>query len=1212
MRQSSKPQLPQVNPPKSNAPKANAPKANALAVVLIAILALGYGAVYGWSSYAERRTLTEHARVEREAQAVIERKRDEEQSRIFDSVRLAEDHALPRHETPARAALLERLVAQTRAHIVVFPPSAPESRPGLDITARIAIARQLARLIEANTGEALPDPALVYEAAGSPRRAAIDEVPSFLHESKADWFITGIATHDTTGRMSVRLVKLPVHEAIPDKPSQYERAGIDIGDEQPPEAAFRPIASEALHALGVDVAAPPPLKEDPSPQLALGASPLDAEKAQQSALQGLWLQQLIGVLHPEGETLDTRARERLFERTASGLEDLTTESADRAVLAARANLYLDRPAAAASVLAKAAVSAGVKALGAYLRSDLVAMKAAVPQIERQVPRLIAECELLRLRAGLGELTDAEAKTEGDRLAASVPEGWRPLVVLFAAHAAAGDAAAVVDVKSLLDRDFALQRYPTEDPAAKDARTDTVVASAVAALTHAMRWREANAAALCCDQHTAAWRQFDRGHYLELLEAFVMADIVTRLDRIASDEGHPEAALGEADLYDKAWFHGAEPQLLGVRLRALQRLDAAHGGTPVHAEQQGELAKKILSWDSGQSPATADAFAVDTRLGLRRGRPSPLVLKRDVQDVDASLYDFPRRAQWSYRVAPALDDDGLRLAAARQGCRDGVGRIATCIDYLEQVRDNMGERVYRNEIALLIEPRFAGSAGRAIFLAEQQVAAGDVAGAQALLQEAIASARDQVRVYAALARLQMREGHYADAASTYLAYPGVRQPAANTAEVSTYLEQAARELLTHGAVPQAQQLLTVAAAFRDGSRPSLSAAAQLALIEGRFDAAVDALQALHQRHPADGGAARRLASLLFMLGRADEARGVLQAGQTRGDAQHANVIGLHLAKADADAIARAVAQDADRQGNYDAALWTGFRSVAIDRPAAAIRTLADVDTRARAVLKTVRVVHPPLAQIKEPAADGSFPPPAFVEGYALAKERSYARAMETLRPLFRADKPGQTPYARSHGLWTLLPYYALAVARSSGADEAQALEQRLLAEDAVSVSQPPVRRGSSAVPDFDRHLLHAVALAFKGNHADAMIAARKARAAMHGEGVLDAEYVFVEILERLSEETHEAGYLTEALDYARAYQSSEPWQSWAYAFEARHAEAGVQRARAAGIALKLDPQSVWLNEADQQTLGEAKEWAAASRWPQAEPVRAKAPARHTSS
>jgi len=39
-----------------------------------------------------------------------------------------------------------------------------------------------------------------------------------------------------------------------------------------------------------------------------------------------------------------------------------------------------------------------------------------------------------------------------------------------------------------------------------------------------------------------------------------------------------------------------------------------------------------------------------------------------------------------------------------------------------------------------------------------------------------------------------------------------------------------------------------------------------------------------------------------------------------------------------------------------------------------------------------------------------------------------------------------------------------------------------------------------------------------------------------------------------------------------------------------------RVRAAGIALKLDPQSHWLRELDKQTLVQARQWLTNHRWP----------------
>jgi hypothetical protein len=216
----------------------------------------------------------------------VERRRADEISKVIGTVRLAADHAVPRQEVNQRNAQLLQLVKQTKSQYIVFPPSAPMSRPSLDVTARIAMARQLARMIEAETQTAVPDPALVYEAYGAPRRIMPEIVPGYLMDSHIQWVITGIATHDADGRMTVQLVKLPVKAAPPPINPRFERSAIEISDEVPPEAAFRPLAAEALHALGFVAAPIDLLKEEAPAQLNLAASPMEAEKQQQSALEG--------------------------------------------------------------------------------------------------------------------------------------------------------------------------------------------------------------------------------------------------------------------------------------------------------------------------------------------------------------------------------------------------------------------------------------------------------------------------------------------------------------------------------------------------------------------------------------------------------------------------------------------------------------------------------------------------------------------------------------------------------------------------------------------------------------------------------------------------------------------------------------------------------------------------------------------------------------
>src|SRR5690349_13049288 len=152
-------------------------------------------------------------------------------------------------------------------------------------------------MIEAESGIEVPDPALVFQAYGEPRRMLPEQIPARLRQSRVQWLVTGTAVHDANGKMEIQLVKLPVKAPRPPTIPTFERNNIDISDEVTPEAAFAPLAAEALQALGFQAAATAGIAEEAPAQLSLPESVIEAEKQQQSAVEGLWLQELMGVLH---------------------------------------------------------------------------------------------------------------------------------------------------------------------------------------------------------------------------------------------------------------------------------------------------------------------------------------------------------------------------------------------------------------------------------------------------------------------------------------------------------------------------------------------------------------------------------------------------------------------------------------------------------------------------------------------------------------------------------------------------------------------------------------------------------------------------------------------------------------------------------------------------------------------------------------------------
>ncbi|HYL19947.1 MAG TPA: hypothetical protein VEV20_14795, partial [Burkholderiales bacterium] len=425
-------------------------------VVLLGLLVVSAGvAGFEYWDHAQR------AAQERQARAAQERKRAELAGRMIGSVRVADDYAISRPPNEQHDRILEQ-VRQAKSQYIVFPPSAPKFRASLDLTARITIAREIASIIEQETGVPVPDPALVFEAYNAPRYIEVGQVQAGLTNAQAQWLIGGAAWHDARGKMGIRLVKIPLKSAVPTAGTAFERGDIPISEELPPEAAFRPLAQDALRGLGFRGDPHAVVKEDAPSDLTLPPSPVAAEMTQRTATEGLWLQQLIGVLHHPLHSADPRPRERVFERTLSGLQGLSPESGDYTVLMARSLLYTGRPFAAAKILEAAPTTPEAKALAAYLKGDLPMLTLAVAEIRREIPRTIAECELISLRERYGELDENDYPAEEKRLAKRIPTAWEPLFALFVAHQNLWTMPAPSDLKPLLDRDFPVEGYRIED------------------------------------------------------------------------------------------------------------------------------------------------------------------------------------------------------------------------------------------------------------------------------------------------------------------------------------------------------------------------------------------------------------------------------------------------------------------------------------------------------------------------------------------------------------------------------------------------------------------------------------------------------------------------------------------------------------------------------------------------------------------------------
>jgi len=547
----------------------------------------------------------------------------------------------------------------------------------------------------------------------------------------------------------------------------------------------------------------------------------------------------------------------------------------------------------------------------------------------------------------------------------------------------------------------------------------------------------------------------------------------------------------------------------------------------------------------------------------------------------------------------FDDFVLKLR--RDSCNNALGEVWYCSEYFKLLKQTGDGERYHQGITALLDGRFAGSGERARLLAEVKLAAGDRAGAEALLKEAIRASASQQENYLQLGRLQLEDGRYADAAKTFLDFPGLKGKPDNTVGLSNYLIGPAKEFAAKGAEIQARQLLAVVAGYGDGSYANLDGIVRLAVMDGKYELARDTLQQQYQRYH-EGHSVEQLASMMFMLGRVDEAWAALAEGAEHADIgsppYRAAPIGLRMVSADTARIAAWCAAAADSAKNYSEPMDVAFETVAVDRTSVSVRSLYEIDKQARAAIKVYKVPHQPLGE-KEPFNEPThLPKTPYIEGYAAFLDRDYRKTVEFLAPEFEISADPKEKATSALGNVRFLPHLALAAAKSGAGDRFATAFDAL--RPPGGTARPGERQSEQRIPDLAYYLVLAVQNALKGDHAQALNHVQRARSGLHlSAWWFEDAYVYVEILERLSEETGYRGYVAAALDYVRSYERVKPWTAWAYAVEAKHLPPGPARVRAAAIALKLDPQSRRLRSLDAQTLQQARSWAAAHHWPSRE-------------
>lgn len=1172
----------------------NKPRVVLLGVLAIAVLSAGAYFVYDSSESrraAEAAAASARAQKELHAQRAIAER--EAQTQILRSL----TDPGPSPWLQQRLAPLWSALAKSSARILILPPSNPEDKPGLDLTARIAFARALTDALAAENAALVPDPGFVLAAIGEPRTIDEASLLRLLAQTPIESLVTGALSLEQ-GRVSLLLHRTTVQT----KQRRTHEVKVDLSARDLPEQSLSSIASEAMQALGFEAVGRENEVIKASPALALPGSPLAAISQSADPLTGIWLQQLFGVLHSPIFLAEPRAQERVFERSLWSLARLSRDSADRAVLEARALAYLGRREAALRLLENAPPSPEAIALRAYLNADLPALERAVANIRRPIARLMGELELLPVRSTAGSMTRESRSAELQRIIRNSPEPWHAIIALYGFSFDAWDYPAPVVVKGVLERDFPVPEYRAEEVilgrAALGAHPlDAKIQAelALSPLVHVRKWREQHPEQLCCAGPAAGVHRPALTDYLDLLENAADALMLGHLHFLREVQDNRDQALATINLYDELLFARSHPGVLMQKGSAYVRTSRTPS-TAWNNDEVFEAARRIKAWTGHQSQIAAWA-AVEwlrsvSQVAVTRGYRgvySDLLRPLDKQPLAG---DFPARDVFLADLASGLGNPGSDRAdekeALRKACAIAVHYFWPCQAYAHVVQAH-GQEDERKQGELLLRGRFAGygeaARVKAIYLREQ----GRMAEAKAVLRDTL---RSSPYLYADLGDLLSDEGEFDEASRVYAAHPDLKTTPENTVGLSNYLHAAGHRLLVRGAAPQARRFFETAAAYRDGSHSNLQAGVQVALWHNDGEHALQRMRALYQRYP-NPKTLGQIASLMFALGDKNAAWSVVKSGTTMPDFAPfaAAVVGLRRDRAGVPEMLAWVESSGAK--GYLWTATTAFRMFAVDRKPETIDNFYEAEHPLR--LKDPNNYSHGIVfgkMLTMTAEDDAAALRATVNGYRDLLRGNHSAAVEALAPLFeRFDKTGVPQgFQGSANFWSMLPYMAYSLAKAGRQQQAGKLLERFDEHYQRTGGRQNVM--VKKAPAFESHLVNAIVAAMAGNHARGLRELRLAQANMPIGGLprlIPEPYAFAELAEWLSRDTGNAAYVGVAVDFARAYQGLEPWTAWSYAFEAAHGKDQAARVRSAGISMWLDPDSRRLEGLPGPLRSSGKQW-----------------------
>jgi hypothetical protein len=1081
----------------------------------------------------------------------------------------------------------EKLLASRHYDVLVVPFQV--SYDGFDRATRALMSAELTAAIARAVPGQVPDFHVVAKVFGEGRRQIkVDEIHRIANLIGARRIVWGGVGH--TGVVKDGQRKLNINLRGQSRSSVNNEAwavpfestaliGVPFSEQQPPIDAFERQLPDILSSLGfnADEATASRLRytldvrELPDRPIAIPSGEVNRARDAYTFL-------LLSELTPAH---DERTKQTFVERAFLSLSQMAPDSPEYRALRARALMLMGYRQAALRLLATPA-GEEEQEIRAALNGNLLDVRQLAAKERNPLKSLIENLDANRIAADF-RILNTDASLDAVKSLALPGRIWP----FLAARAFTDwDFWSQFDngsLKSLLDAEFPLEGYSLEDLvrgqiAVGDADKLQPIVT-LSSFNHVRKYLDRHSAQWCCDSAIYSPRAFD---YLELLSSFSHDNLIRHMYLLTFVQHLPQEALRFADSIQSVYR--GDPYYTLERARAERMVAEVSTG----AEQQGLMkaayddALNAIYWEQSQSIISSEALKELTR--------NP----RQDYGLFFNFYcsDIPYHPTFT-----TWDPAGRVLENWRAAVSNATSEFSVVTSVVGR-----NQRELTGEMVRQIQGRFIGSPERGIFLADQKLLHDDLQGAEDLLRENINLAPSFTASYLKLGKLVFQSGQPAEAEKIFLSYPEFHEGRTkNPVSTSNAAYEMGSLFYSTGDFEFAVPMYKIAVSQETGAASGMSASMRLMLLDGKIEDAMAISLERAQRYN-DGSAYRDYLSILHATKQSREAWagfGTVIRVLQWPDIWESALVGHHMEGSSESRVSEWVKQgDFQAIGDrvsYAAMYLAWFATIdripskdlaqliaGIDRPIWKFDDGAQSVVRADQEGREVRILGP----ASSIACDGEYcatysmdvlsDPKKhrvrsqlsyFVEAYRAIKLHDYRSAKRVLAEA--AELYDMSNIESSY----MLPYYALASAKTGN--------------DVADVTRI-LSRLSGASQSFDSELAIAVLKGVAGKSSEALTSLRLARyhRLNNNQRALISQYTYGEFCEILYELTNDPRIRAEGLNWAKARERVEPWQSWSYAFEAEFTADPFDRAKAIAMTYYLDPRSLRLSRFSKSEVDEA--------------------------